>query len=717
MLSFIVFIFITAAVLYSRFMNISLEMVYKDSTSNLKSVSLSASNMNTSLTSLALRCYFDDTISQMMYYSPNIDNYSKYSNTLYSYKNIFPYIDSIYVYNGDDFYICPGYSIISSKKNFADEDIKNILNHLNSYPSGSIIPRNLNNSLFSDQSGHSFVYTYIFYDGQVTDGTVDQAIVLNVSANWLKQSIDSFNNDGSRILIINGKGQTVINDSKDHSLTNLSNQKYISDILHSKKRSGSFLGYADGQLSLISYISTNVMDWRYISITPYSKVVNKINVIRNDTLLIGFSALLLGIFVTFFLSRRLFVPFSSLVTDFNTISTEKRRNFFRNKQELLTGFVMAGKEITPEQQKEYGFRLNFSQNISVFLMAIDRFSLFCSDYNLNDRNVMKFGIMNITEELILQKYICECANINESSILVLMNRSKTDSSDQKVFIQLLNEIKTNVKEHLGLSLTMIIGCNAVPAYALRQEYLHVLEATEYRMFSGIGSIIMADDVHFKSADQYHYSEEKEKTLNDAIMLGQSTSAKALIEEIFTCAGSFGSLVFNTTVLRILLSLEHSVNVIQNNNSITTDFDFDSYLNTIRNMETIPDILEKFYHLFDQIASELEKNKLDKHDRLLENVIEIVNLQYPSPELCLDNIADMVKISPNYLAKLFKKYKLISLNEYINNVRISKARVLILEENLPNNVVMERTGFSSRSHFYTEFKKAYGVSPRELRKAQ
>ncbi len=80
-----------------------------------------------------------------------------------------------------------------------------------------------------------------------------------------------------------------------------------------------------------------------------------------------------------------------------------------------------------------------------------------------------------------------------------------------------------------------------------------------------------------------------------------------------------------------------------------------------------------------------------------------------------DLGALVFLNPDYLAKLFKKETGIALNDYISQVRIEKAKVLLADGSVPLTDVAMRTGFDYYSYFSTIFKKATGVSPSDYRR--
>ena len=80
-----------------------------------------------------------------------------------------------------------------------------------------------------------------------------------------------------------------------------------------------------------------------------------------------------------------------------------------------------------------------------------------------------------------------------------------------------------------------------------------------------------------------------------------------------------------------------------------------------------------------------------------------------------DLGALVFLNPDYLAKLFKKETGTALSDYISQVRIEKAKILLSDGSVPLTDVAMRTGFDYYSYFSTIFKKATGISPSDYRR--
>lgn len=97
--------------------------------------------------------------------------------------------------------------------------------------------------------------------------------------------------------------------------------------------------------------------------------------------------------------------------------------------------------------------------------------------------------------------------------------------------------------------------------------------------------------------------------------------------------------------------------------------------------------------------------------LVERLISFTELHYADP-LALKTIAERFGLSAAYLGKLFKERTGNTYSRYLNELRIMKAKVLLLEGELKTKDVAKAVGYAEASYFHAIFKKILGVSPQD-----
>ena len=81
-------------------------------------------------------------------------------------------------------------------------------------------------------------------------------------------------------------------------------------------------------------------------------------------------------------------------------------------------------------------------------------------------------------------------------------------------------------------------------------------------------------------------------------------------------------------------------------------------------------------------------------------------------LTLNDVAAIFGLSPNYLSVLFKKTCDVGFSEYITQMKVTKAKTMLLEQDMKIYEVANELGFESAFYFSKVFKKVEGISPRE-----
>lgn len=125
---------------------------------------------------------------------------------------------------------------------------------------------------------------------------------------------------------------------------------------------------------------------------------------------------------------------------------------------------------------------------------------------------------------------------------------------------------------------------------------------------------------------------------------------------------------------------------------------------------IDEFKELAVSIFQETAARLSKGL----SPLMARAEEFIRKNY-ARELTVEMLAEHAGKTPNYFSHLFKREFGISFKDYINRLRIAKAKELILSSNDLIYEISERVGFSDYTYFTQVFKKIEGYSPAVLRK--
>lgn len=104
-------------------------------------------------------------------------------------------------------------------------------------------------------------------------------------------------------------------------------------------------------------------------------------------------------------------------------------------------------------------------------------------------------------------------------------------------------------------------------------------------------------------------------------------------------------------------------------------------------------------------------KRDKKETicLVEETVSYINQHYML-DIDLSGLAKRAGLSVGHYTVLFKKHTGTTVNAYLVNLRIQKAKEMLVKSDLTAKEIGKRVGFSDYFHFSRSFKKNAGLSP-------
>ncbi|MCR5156451.1 MAG: helix-turn-helix domain-containing protein [Butyrivibrio sp.] len=105
------------------------------------------------------------------------------------------------------------------------------------------------------------------------------------------------------------------------------------------------------------------------------------------------------------------------------------------------------------------------------------------------------------------------------------------------------------------------------------------------------------------------------------------------------------------------------------------------------------------------------SEVEQSDSIVQRAKKYVHDHYKE-DISRTEIAESVFLTPEYMAKMFKKETGISLKQYISDYRISVAKELLSSPGARISDVACEVGFDNFSYFSTVFKKTTGYTPNE-----
>ena len=111
---------------------------------------------------------------------------------------------------------------------------------------------------------------------------------------------------------------------------------------------------------------------------------------------------------------------------------------------------------------------------------------------------------------------------------------------------------------------------------------------------------------------------------------------------------------------------------------------------------------------------------DRKSRIIESIKNlIIELVHQTDEFTKIKISDYLRdnlhYDYNYLSNLFSSVEAVTIEQFLINQRIEKAKELLLYDELNLTEISHRLGYSSLAHLSRQFKKVTGLTPSHFKR--
>lgn len=150
-----------------------------------------------------------------------------------------------------------------------------------------------------------------------------------------------------------------------------------------------------------------------------------------------------------------------------------------------------------------------------------------------------------------------------------------------------------------------------------------------------------------------------------------------------------------------------------NNDLYTEFKNAGILDSIKISCTFDELKERLDYVIDKVG---EKNDDEStiNSLIVRKAINYIK-EYYSDKISLEEIANGMNITPEYLSRLFTKELGKSFSDYLKEFKIEKAKELLANKKMKIYEIAEKVGYSDSKYFCKVFKEYTGMSPKEYMK--
>ena len=118
-------------------------------------------------------------------------------------------------------------------------------------------------------------------------------------------------------------------------------------------------------------------------------------------------------------------------------------------------------------------------------------------------------------------------------------------------------------------------------------------------------------------------------------------------------------------------------------------------------------------LYEKRVSE-EQESEEQEERAINSITRYLQ-EHLAEEISLAVLSEEFHLHPQYISQLFKNEIGVGFLAYLTNVRMERAKKLLLSSPLSVAEVAEKSGYSDYRVFTKTFKKSEGITPSQYRR--
>ncbi len=139
-------------------------------------------------------------------------------------------------------------------------------------------------------------------------------------------------------------------------------------------------------------------------------------------------------------------------------------------------------------------------------------------------------------------------------------------------------------------------------------------------------------------------------------------------------------------------------------------DNESYATKLLTCRRKAELIRSCSEILETIAQRTDTDSSKHHNTIGPSVKRIIDTHITNPDLCLTFISEKLHVSNSYISKIFRREYGCGVVEYINTLRIEKAKEMLRHGHYTIKHIARSVGYSSDMNFIRVFKRYEHTTP-------
>lgn len=379
------------------------------------------------------------------------------------------------------------------------------------------------------------------------------------------------------------------------------------------------------------------------------------------------------------------------------------------KEQVLNGWLQGNgyaMPITGQERLEFlGIKLEGPYYVTV-VMDLDP----SDDWNQEEDNLnRKAAVQEIAQGHMQGAYhYAVCRDYEDRLVMII---GSEDSSFSRLE-SLCEEIRNKVSG-LPCSITIGIGSSYPSLESISVSYKEALLALKRRFVMGGNEVFTYTQLEDVGMNVSLFPAQKRSGLLMCMRIGSLSETEewlaAFFDDVRAKHASIGVLMLAGIEI-VSTCAEYLTEASQSYEDVFRNTTQPDMLQHVQQMKTFNELESWIRGLILKVMDHVHRQKPNKSAKVIKEVKSYIDRHYGNEELRIEDIAKSVHMNYNHLCFVFKKETTVTINDYLTQTRIMKAKELFDGGETVIQVVADLVGYADANYFGKCFKKYMGIPP-------
>ncbi|CAH0120370.1 helix-turn-helix domain-containing protein [Paenibacillus sp. MSJ-34] len=360
-----------------------------------------------------------------------------------------------------------------------------------------------------------------------------------------------------------------------------------------------------------------------------------------------------------------------------------------------------------EQARLNGISLEAKHYVPM-VVSVDRAAEAARLRNMNDYTIV-FAVENILQEIMDSMHRCVIFRYSNRDLVVLLCCDDPAREVQLAYYSTQKCIAA-FQNYLKISVSCLIGQEARTPDDIRRTLAPMLNEAWHRFYLEEAKVHRFEKQKYSAEDIYGEYSRFFSVINDAIALNRTDELQSIVGgwAEWVKSEKFHPGDVKEWVLQLLLDLQMKTKVTLQYQPSLSEEKLHDAVNGIRSIDHLREwLLQYVCDLSRKLSMLAVRSKRTEVIKAQQYVIAHV-----TEKITLEDMAAHLNLNSSYFSRLFKRETNQNFIEYVNMVKLQKAKELLELSNKTVEEISDYLGYANKSYFIKLFKREVGMTPSE-----